>query len=64
MITMLVGRFVQAPPQEVMDRLGMESEELKSDISNLEKKLHYLDTTYKNSRSNFEQLLKSAGGPS
>jgi prefoldin subunit 1 len=45
-----------------MDRLAKESDELKSDTSALEKKLHYLETTYRNSRENFEQILKSAGG--
>jgi len=50
------------PSQEVMDRLAAESRELENDKSNLDKKLHYLETTYKNSRDNFEQILKSAGG--
>ena len=58
---MRVLRFVQTPPQEVMDRLAKESGELKSETSALEKKLHYQETTYKNSRENFEQILKSAG---
>jgi len=60
----LAQRFVQTPPQETMDRLAAESEELKSDMSNLEKKLHYLETTYKNSKDNLEQILKSASGSS
>jgi len=47
-----------------MDRLAAESEELKSNMSNLEKKLHYLETTYKNSKDNLEQILKSASGSS
>jgi len=34
-------------------------EEIKSDITNLEKKLQYLETTQKNSRENIEQILKS-----
>ncbi|KAL2354056.1 hypothetical protein BJ546DRAFT_1026873 [Cryomyces antarcticus] len=41
------------------DRLSSETEELKSDMSNLEKKLHYLETTYKNSRDHLEQLFSS-----
>jgi prefoldin subunit 1 len=57
-------RFVQTPSREVMDRLTAESGELKSDISSLEKKLHYLETTYKNSKENLEQILNSAGGSS
>jgi len=47
-----------------MDRLTAEGVELKSDVSNLEKKLHYLETTYKNSKDNLEQILNSAGGSS
>ena len=47
-----------------MDRLTAESIELKSDLSNLEKKLHYLETTYKNSKEHLEQILNSAGGSS
>lgn len=53
-------RFIETPPQEVMDRLAAESVELKSDISSLEKKLHYLETTYKNSKENLDQILNSA----
>lgn len=47
-----------------MDRLTAEGVELKSDLSNLAKKLHYLETTYKNSKDNLEQILNSAGGSS
>jgi prefoldin subunit 1 len=45
-----------------MDRLATESKELDNDKSALDKKLHYLETTYKNSRESFESILKSAGG--
>lgn len=48
-----------SPVEDVKKRLASESEELKSDTSNLEKKLHYLETTYKNSRDNLEQLFKT-----
>jgi prefoldin subunit 1 len=41
-----------------MDRLAAESVELKSDMSGLEKKLHYLET----SKENLDQILNSAGG--
>ncbi|OJD38635.1 prefoldin subunit 1 [Diplodia corticola] len=55
-----VGKmFVWSPVDDVKKRLVSEGEELKSDTSNLEKKLHYLETTYKNSRDNLEQLFKS-----
>ena len=54
-------RFVQAPPQEVMDRLAAETQAQAKEKENLDKKMHYLETTYKNSRDNFEQILKNAG---
>lgn len=55
------SRFVQTPTKEVISRLESEDKELKGDVVNLEKKLHYLETTYKNSRDGIERLLKSAG---
>jgi len=54
--------FVMTPPQEVMDRLAVESKSLEDDKTSLEKKLHYLETTYKNSRDNIEQILRNTGG--
>jgi prefoldin subunit 1 len=49
-----------ATPVLVIDkRLSREADELKSDITNLEKKLHYLETTHKNSRENIEQILRA-----
>jgi len=57
-----MGRFVQAPPQEVIDRLAEEAKAQAKEKENLEKKLHYLEMTYKNSRDNFDKIIKSAGG--
>ncbi|KAK7529065.1 Prefoldin [Phyllosticta citriasiana] len=54
-----ISRFVLTPTREVKQRLAKEGEEIKSDTANLEKKLHYLETTLKNSRDNFEQLLQA-----
>ena len=47
-----------------MDRLAAERKDHEKEKENLEKKMHYLETTYKNSRENFEQILKSAGASS
>jgi hypothetical protein len=47
-----------------MARLDTEADELKGDVSNLEKKHFYLETTYKNSKDGFEKLLRSVGGAS
>lgn len=52
-------RFVNVPIDTVNKRLTRESSEASSEITNLEKKLHYHETTHKNSRENLEQILKS-----
>ncbi|KKK22740.1 hypothetical protein P175DRAFT_0504267 [Aspergillus ochraceoroseus IBT 24754] len=55
-----VGKMFVAVPRTTIDkRLVTESTELKSDIEGLEKKMHYLEMTFKNSRENLEQILKS-----
>jgi prefoldin subunit 1 len=54
-------RFVASPIADVEKRLSAEAEELKSDISNLEKKLLYLETTQKNSRDHIEQIFRTGG---
>ncbi|EPS33545.1 hypothetical protein PDE_08507 [Penicillium oxalicum 114-2] len=57
-----VGKmFVNVPIDTVNKRLTRESAEAALDITNLEKKLHYHETTHKNSRENLEQILKSGG---
>jgi prefoldin subunit 1 len=53
---------VQAPPQEVMDRLRTETEAHAKEKDNLDKKMHYLETTYKNSREHFDRILQGSGG--
>ncbi|MCJ1240021.1 hypothetical protein MMC14_008021 [Varicellaria rhodocarpa] len=55
-----VGKmFVSNPTDAVEKRLSAETAELKSDISNLNKKLHYLETTHKNSREHIDQIFRS-----
>jgi prefoldin subunit 1 len=56
-----IHRFVLSPTADVESRLSSEAGELKSDINKLEKRLHYLETTHKNSRDNIDQILKSGG---
>ncbi|KAI9698916.1 MAG: hypothetical protein M1836_003105 [Candelina mexicana] len=56
-------RFVSSPIDEVNKRLATETSEMKADISNLDKKLHYLETTHKNSRDHIEQIIGSGGRP-
>lgn len=50
------------PTDEVKQRLSKEDGTLKSDVSNLEKRLQYLETTFKNSRENLDKVLKAGGG--
>ncbi|KAL8910864.1 MAG: hypothetical protein Q9171_003902 [Xanthocarpia ochracea] len=57
-----VGKmFMLAPTNNVHTRLASETAELRSDISSLNKKLHYLETTHKNSREHIDQIFKSSG---
>ncbi|MCJ1373160.1 hypothetical protein MMC20_004387 [Loxospora ochrophaea] len=57
-----VGKmFVFKDLDVVEKRLSAETTELKGDISNLNKKLHYLETTHKNSREHIDQIFKSRG---
>ncbi|KAL8694364.1 MAG: hypothetical protein Q9218_001001 [Villophora microphyllina] len=57
-----VGKmFMFAPIDGVQKRLNSETAELKSNISSLNKKLHYLETTHKNSRQHIDQIFKSGG---
>ena len=52
-------RFVFSPISDMEKRLGSETAELRSDISNLNKKLNYLETTHKNSREHIDRIFKS-----
>jgi prefoldin subunit 1 len=54
-------RFVATPISTVHKRLSTESAALKKDITELEKKLHYLETTFKNSREHIERILQTGG---
>ncbi|KAF2761600.1 Prefoldin [Pseudovirgaria hyperparasitica] len=54
--------FLWSPSDEVKKRLATENSELKADGENLGKKLHYLETTYKNSKDGIEKLLRAGQG--
>lgn len=60
-LILLIYRFVGVPMNTVDKRLSTESTEKKNEITNLQKKLEYFETTHKNSRMNLEQILKSGG---
>lgn len=50
-----------APTGDVLARLDKEADELKADQKNLDKKLHYLETTYNNSKAQLDHFLRSSG---
>jgi hypothetical protein len=55
----LITRFVVTPVSAVDKRLLKETGDLKTDITNLEKKLHYLETTHTKSKENIDQILRA-----
>lgn len=54
-------RFVLTFTTDVKTRQAKEGEAIKDEMKNLEKKLHYLETTYKNSTEHMEALFKRGG---
>ncbi|TKA28714.1 hypothetical protein B0A50_03042 [Salinomyces thailandicus] len=54
-----VGKmFVSTTIPDVKKKQDQEGEDCKKELSNLDKKLHYLETTYKNSTEHIESILK------
>ncbi|KAF2161790.1 hypothetical protein M409DRAFT_69589 [Zasmidium cellare ATCC 36951] len=57
-----VGKmFVLTSTEDVKGRQAKEATDVKAEIANLEKKLHYLETTYNNSQQHMEALFKRGG---
>ncbi|KIY01173.1 uncharacterized protein Z520_02725 [Fonsecaea multimorphosa CBS 102226] len=57
-----VGKmFIAVPSTTLNKRLASEAAALSKDITELEKKLHYQETTYKNSRQHIEKILQTGG---
>lgn len=56
-----VHRFVLTSTGDVKKRQAREAEEIKKELANLDKKQHYLETTFKNSQEHMEQILKRGG---
>ena len=52
-------RFVSMPREVIEKQLSSENGKIRSEISGLEKKLHYHETTNKNSRENMEHIFRS-----
>jgi prefoldin subunit 1 len=59
--TNIVTRFVATPISTVNTRLSKEAQTFKSEIAALEKRLHYLETTHKNSREHIEKIFQTGG---
>ena len=56
-----MSRFVASPIASVSKRLSKEQQEAKTELTNLNKRLQYLETTQKNSQQHIEQILRSGG---
>ncbi|WPG99352.1 Hypothetical protein R9X50_00216600 [Acrodontium crateriforme] len=57
-----VGKmFVLTTTDGIKQRQGKEAEDIKTEMANLEKKMHYLDTTFKNSQEHLQQILQRGG---
>jgi prefoldin subunit 1 len=52
---------VSSPIAETDKRLKRETADLKLEVQNLGKKLHYLETTHKNSREHIDQIFSGGG---
>jgi FtsZ-binding cell division protein ZapB len=46
---------------ELKDKLSGQIKEIETDVEGLGKRLHYLETTAKNSQEHIEQMLGKAG---
>lgn len=58
----LSHRFVGLPVPALQDKLGAQMKEMESEVEGLGKRLHYLETTAKNSQEHIEKMLKGAAG--
>lgn len=47
--------------EDVKKRQAKEAADVKTEIANLEKKLNYLDTTYKNTQTHMNAILQRGG---
>jgi hypothetical protein len=54
-------RFVSIPAPELKDKLQSQTKQVDSDIDGLTKRLHYLETTAKNSQEHIEAMLRRGG---
>lgn len=55
------SRFVSIPAPELKDKLESQTKQVDTDIDGLSKRLHYLETTAKNSQEHIEAMLRRGG---
>jgi dihydroceramidase len=55
------SRFVSVPMAALQDKLGSQIKEVETEVDALGKRLHYLETTAKNSQEHIEKMLKGGG---
>ncbi|KAK3394005.1 Prefoldin [Podospora didyma] len=57
-----VGKmFVAIPVPVLQDKLGSQMKEMETDVESMGKRLHYLETTAKNSQEHIEKMLRGSG---
>jgi prefoldin subunit 1 len=54
-------RFVFTSTEDVKERQSKETVDVDKEMENLNKKLHYLETTYKNANQHLEQIFSRTG---
>ncbi len=56
--TLIAHRFSSVPLPDLRHKLEGQTKELESDVTKLNQRLLYLETTHKNSREHIEQMLR------
>ena len=54
-------RFVAIPVPALQNKLEGQMKDMQTEVESLGKRLHYLETTAKNSQEHIEKMLKGAG---
>ncbi len=57
------SRFVAIPVPVLQDKLGTQIKEIETEVDAMGKRLHYLETTAKNSQEHIEKMLRGGGQP-
>jgi len=55
------SRFVMTPVKDMNSKLEKQMKDLESDVEGLGKRLHYLETTAKNSQDHITAMLRGGG---